>query len=151
MVRVSDESDRSDLPARRTFLNVAIAGTAGALGLAAGYPVTRFLAPTAAASPKRVEVAKLDEFPIGTSKSLAYGDRAALVIRLADGSFRAFVAICTHLQCVVRYSPERNRIECPCHDGIFSVDGENIAGPPPRPLQALRVTVLGGVVMLGEA
>lgn len=148
---MTDDSDKTDLPARRSFLNVAIAGTATALGIAAGYPVTRFLMPSAGALPKRVEVGKVDEFPVGTSKSLAFGDRTALVIRLADGSFRAFVAVCTHLQCVVRYSAERNRIECPCHDGIFSVEGENIAGPPPRPLQALRVTVEGGIVALSEA
>jgi cytochrome b6-f complex iron-sulfur subunit len=147
---VTDDSGNSG-PPRRSFLNLAITGTAAALGVAGGYPAIRFLAPIPGPSPKRVEVGKLDDFPVGSSKSVELGNRAVLVIRLPDGSFRAFVALCTHLQCVVGYEPERNRIECRCHAGVYSVEGENIAGPPPRPLQALKVTVAEGLVAVSEA
>jgi cytochrome b6-f complex iron-sulfur subunit len=130
---------------------MAITGTAAALSVAAGYPATRFLAPVPGPTPRRVEVGKLDDFPVGSAKSVELGNRAALVIRLPDGSFRAFVALCTHLQCIVGYAPEQNRIECRCHGGVYSVDGENIAGPPPRPLQALKVMVAEGLVAVSEA
>jgi cytochrome b6-f complex iron-sulfur subunit len=111
----------------------------------------RFLSPVSRPTSDLAEVGKLDEFPVGSAKSVQLGERAVLVIRLPDGSLRAFVALCTHLQCVVGYAAERNRIECRCHDGVYSVEGDNISGPPPRPLQALRVTVTEGVVMVGEA
>lgn len=148
---MSDNSKKEDSPARRKFLNLAITSTATALGIVGGYPALRFLAPTASASEKRVEVGKLDEFPVSSSRSVLFGERAALVIRLPDGSFRAYVAVCTHLQCVVAYSSERNRIECRCHDGVYSIEGENVSGPPPKPLQALRVTVVEGIVVVSEA
>lgn len=147
---MSDNSQNRDPPPRRKFLNLAIASTATALGVVGGYPALRFLAPTAGASPKRVEAGKLDDFPVRSSKSVLFGERAALVIRLPDGSFRAYVAVCTHLQCVVAYSSERNRIECRCHDGVYSIEGENISGPPPKPLQPLRVTVADGIVAVSE-
>jgi Rieske Fe-S protein len=147
---VTDDSGKSG-PPRRSFLNLAITGTAAALTVAAGYPATRFLAPMPGPAPKRVEVGKVDDFPVGSSRSVELGERAALVIRLADGSFRAFSALCTHLQCIVGYSPERNQIECRCHAGVYSVEGDNIAGPPPRPLQALKVTVADGIVAVSEA
>jgi Rieske Fe-S protein len=146
----SAESATDPPPTRRRFLNVAIAGTASALGIAAAYPIGRFLSPIAGASAKSVELGKLDEFPVASSKAVQFGERIALVIRLADGSFRAFIALCTHLECVVHYSAERNRIECPCHSGVYSVDGENISGPPPRPLHALRVNLTGDTIVLSE-
>jgi Rieske Fe-S protein len=35
----------------------------------------------------------------------------------------------------VYYEKERNRLECPCHEGYFSVrTGAVLQGPPPRPL-----------------
>jgi cytochrome b6-f complex iron-sulfur subunit len=105
----------------------------------------------ARATKGRAEVGPVGEFQVGTSRALVLGDRAALVIRLPDGSFRAFVALCTHLGCVVGYSQERNRIECRCHQGVYSVDGQNISGPPPRPLDPLRVSVENGIVVVGEA
>ena len=65
-------------------------------------------------------------------------------------SLRAFVAVCTHLDCIVKYAPIRSRIECGCHGGVFSTDGKNLAGPPPRPLETLAVRVVDGVVVVSE-
>ena len=77
-------------------------------------------------------------------------ERPVLVIRARGEEVRAFSALCTHLQCVVAYSAERNQIECPCHRGIYSVDGQNIAGPPPRPLEELAVTINDRVVTVSR-
>jgi cytochrome b6-f complex iron-sulfur subunit len=145
-----NDSEKPGPAARRSFLNLAIVGTTAALGTAAGYPAARFLSPIARPTREVVEVGRVDDFAVGTAKPIQLGERAALVIRLPDGSFRAFIALCTHLGCVVGYSSERNRIECRCHAGVYSVEGENISGPPPRPLQALRVNVRDGMVLVGE-
>jgi len=38
----------------------------------------------------------------------------------------------------VYYEKEANRLECPCHEGYFSVsDGSVLQGPPPRPLPTI--------------
>jgi Rieske Fe-S protein len=34
----------------------------------------------------------------------------------------------------VRWEEEEDVYVCPCHDGLFDIDGNVIAGPPPEPL-----------------
>lgn len=136
---------------RREFLGSSIAGTATVLGVTSAYPIVRFLTPRDEASQRAATAGEAEKFFPGTSKTVLLGDRPVLVIRLEDGSFRAFSAVCTHLQCVVAYSTQNKQIECPCHRGVYSLEGQNIAGPPPKPLQAFAVHVLNGVVTITEA
>lgn len=137
-------------PSRRDFLNIAISGTAATLGVLSAYPVVRFLAPSGEAQQRTGDAGDEDKFPRGTGRTVLLGTRPAIVIRLDDGSFRAFSALCTHLQCIVAYSAERKRIECPCHRGVYSLEGVNIAGPPPAPLKPLTVEVVNGKVTVSE-
>jgi Rieske Fe-S protein len=65
-----------------------------------------------------------------------FGPRPVLIFRLPDGELRAFSAVCTHGACNVRYRPEQNDIYCGCHQGRFTVEGQNVPGtPPPAPLR----------------
>jgi Rieske Fe-S protein len=58
-----------------------------------------------------------------------------ILVRTAEDTFVAYSQKCTHLSCAVYYAPEERRLECPCHEGYFSVeDGSVLQGPPPRPL-----------------
>ena len=136
---------------RRNFLNLAVGSTAAAFAVAATYPIARYIEPLPRNASGPIAIGKLEEFPLGTAKTVIVDDKPVLVIRAADGEFRAFSAICAHLQCIVGYSAERNQIECPCHRGIYSIDGLNIEGPPPRPLDALVVTVIEGSVIVSAA
>jgi Rieske Fe-S protein len=142
------EQKPEDAP-RRDFLNVAIGGSAAAFAVAMGYPVARYAEPRPQVTKGPVTVGKIEDFPVGGSKTVLVHDRPVLLIRSTDGSLRALSAICTHLQCVVGWSAERNQIECPCHGGVYSADGQNIAGPPPRRLEELEVTVNEGSVIVG--
>ena len=135
-------------PPRRDFLGIAVGGSAAAFAVAVGYPVARFIQPAARAASGPTVVGKLEDFPAGTAKTVLINEQPVLVIRTADGEFRAFSALCTHLQCVVGYSVERNRIECPCHQGVYSIEGQNISGPPPRPLEELPVSLNEGAVIV---
>lgn len=144
------DDDAATPPHRRGFLETAIAAVASALGVLAAYPALQFLKPRPIDQRGLVRVGNVDDFPIGSSKTVVLGQRPVLVLRLDDGSFRAFVALCTHLQCVVGYSSAKKRIECACHHGVFSLHGKNVAGPPPRPLEALAVHVANGVVTVTE-
>jgi len=135
-------------PPRRDFLNIAVGGSAAAFAVAMGYPVARYAEPRRRVTSGPTTVGKVEDFPVGGARTVLVHDRPVLMIRGADGQIRALSAICTHLQCVVGWSPEKNQIECPCHGGIYSGDGKNIAGPPPRPLQELEVTVNEGSVIV---
>ena len=58
-----------------------------------------------------------------------------ILIRPDQDTFVAYSQKCTHLSCAVFFSRENNRLECPCHEGYFSVrNGDVLQGPPPRPL-----------------
>lgn len=41
---------------------------------------------------------------------------------------------CTHLGCPVRWFPEKGEMLCPCHGGIYNMNGGYEGGPPPRGL-----------------
>jgi Rieske Fe-S protein len=82
-------------------------------------------------------VARTDEIPVGSVKLFEYpgpGDQC-LLVRTAEDQYVAYSQKCTHLSCAVYYSAKNNRIECPCHEGYFSIrDGSVLQGPPTRPL-----------------
>jgi Rieske Fe-S protein len=135
-------------PQRRDVLGIAVGGSALALGAALTVPLARFVEPAPSAPEGPTTVGKVGDFPVGTAKRVLFHDRPVLILHTPDGDLRAFVAICTHLGCVVDYSAERNQIECPCHRGVFAIDGSCVAGPPLRPLEELAVTIEEGAVVV---
>ena len=80
----------------------------------------------------------------GTSLNFFYPEEndTAILIRTADGQYHAYGQKCTHLTCPVYFAKERNRLECPCHEGGFDVETGNVLyGPPPRPLERVLIEV----------
>lgn len=93
-----------------------------------------------------VAVANASEIPVGGVKLFAYpnAEDTAIMVRKADGALVAYSQKCTHLSCAVYYSQANNRLECPCHEGYFSIDtGRVLQGPPPRPLPRIRLRQSG--------
>src|SRR5437660_96129 len=71
----------------------------------------------------------------------------AWLLHEPNGDFRAFSAVCTHAGCSVDVSG--GQFICPCHGGTYSAQtGAVTGGPPPSPLQALKVQVVNGQVRL---
>jgi nitrite reductase/ring-hydroxylating ferredoxin subunit len=90
----------------------------------------------------RQSVARLGEIPVGGVKTFAYptADDPCILVRTGDDSYVAYSQKCTHLSCAVYYEREGNRLECPCHQGFFSVaDGSVLQGPPQRPLPRVAI------------
>ncbi len=82
-------------------------------------------------------IARTGEIPVGGVKLFEYpGLRdQCILVRTAEDSYVAYSQKCTHLSCAVFYSSENRRLECPCHQGYFSIeDGSVLQGPPTRPL-----------------
>jgi Rieske Fe-S protein len=95
-------------------------------------------------------VANASEIPVGGVKLFTYPGPhdTAIMVRKNDGSLVAYSQKCTHLSCAVYYSKENNRLECPCHEGYFSIEtGGVLQGPPPRPLPRIRLRQDGDRVM----
>jgi nitrite reductase/ring-hydroxylating ferredoxin subunit len=98
-------------------------------------------------------IASASEIPAGGMRLFAYPTPSdtAILVRKTDGSFVAYSQKCTHLSCAVYYSAVNNRLECPCHEGYFSIDtGRVLQGPPPRPLPRIELKQNGdGIYAIG--
>ena len=102
----------------------------------------------------RVRVANTKDVATNGSLPFEYPrkDRPAVLIRLPEGSFVAYDALCTHLGCQVHYNKvavkgwEDNprQIFSPCHGGVFDpATGKVLGGPPPRPLPKIKLEIDG--------
>lgn len=91
--------------------------------------------------PKRVEVAlrRRDAWVTEDYRLTAW------VFRTAE-KFVVYDPHCTHLGCAYRWVTETGRFFCPCHDGVFDIDGCVISGPPPRPLDTYQYAVKEGAL-----
>jgi Rieske Fe-S protein len=137
---------------RRTFINRLLGGGTVAMLAAIFYPIIRFLIPPEIpeASTNRVVASKLSELPVNSGKIFRFGDKPGIVVHTADGQFKAFSAICTHLDCTVQYRQDLKHIWCACHNGHYDLNGKNIAGPPPRPLDEYQVFLRGEDVIVSK-
>ncbi len=137
---------------RRSLLNwfLGICG-GGVLGSIA-YPVARYLAPPdiPEAATQSVNAGSARSLVPNSSRIVPFGSQPALLVRTATGDLRAFSGTCTHLACTVQYRPDLQRIWCACHDGQFDLNGRNVAGPPPRPLEAYDVNVAGDDIVISK-
>jgi len=138
-------AQQGPLISRRGALNWLLGTSIGATLAAALYPVFRFVIPpeVAEAPVNRVLAGKLSELPANSGKIFRFGSKPGILVRTATGEIRAFSAVCTHLNCTVQYRPDFQHIWCACHNGHYDLQGKNIAGPPPRPLDAYKVDVAG--------
>jgi cytochrome b6-f complex iron-sulfur subunit len=67
------------------------------------YPAIDYIIPppVAESTSRSVVAAKASELKINTGKVFKFGSKPALLVRMADGNYRAFSAVCTHLNCTV--------------------------------------------------
>ena len=59
-------------------------------------------------------------------------DRARGVPRPTGDRVRALHSTCTHLGCRTRSTPRSKPDQCPCHGGVYDMQGKVSPGPPPR-------------------
>ena len=98
----------------------------------------------------QVSAGKAAELKANTGKIFNFGSRPALLVHTANGEWRAFSAVCTHLNCTVQYREETQQIWCACHNGLYDLNGKVIGGPPPRPLEEYTVHVQGDEVVVAK-
>jgi len=152
---------------RRGFLSGAIAGITGTVATLLGIPAARFLSGRATASTDEdgwVRMAAVDSIVPGRPTLVtatveqqqgwvAAATQVAAFLKTEDGEhFEALSNVCTHLGC--RVALEDGLVDgspgffCPCHDGLFDLDGAVVSGPVPAPLARLEVKVDRGDVFV---
>jgi Rieske Fe-S protein len=135
---------------RRGFVAALLGGGFVLSAAAFLYPVVRYLIPpkTADMGSDSVLAGKVGELKPNSGKIFRFGSRPGLLIRTAEGDYRAMSATCTHLSCTVQYRDDLREVWCACHNGKYNLNGRNISGPPPRPLEAFDVQVRGDEIFV---
>ncbi|MDA8016648.1 MAG: Rieske (2Fe-2S) protein [Thermoanaerobaculia bacterium] len=114
------------------------AGLTAAYGTLAAY-MGRFLFPARPPETGWMFVTQAAEIPEG--EALLYrtpSGRTVNITRQGGGdAFLALSSTCPHLGCQVHWQPQNNRFFCPCHNGVFTPQGEAIGGPPAESGQSL--------------
>jgi len=139
-------------PPRRRVIELLLGGGLLASLISFVYPVLRYLVPPAVVDLGGDEVvaAKAGELKPNSAKIFRFGNRPGLLVLTKDGEYRALSATCTHLSCTVQYRSDLREIWCACHNGLYALNGRNISGPPPRPLEAYQVHVRGDEVVVSR-
>jgi cytochrome b6-f complex iron-sulfur subunit len=138
------ERTKAGVP-RRDFLGGLLGVSVASLAAAVLYPVMRFLSPPRVpeATTNRVLAGKVSELRSEGWKIFPFGSEPGILVEAAPGEYRAFSAVCTHLQCTVQFDRPAHRIWCACHNGSYDLHGRNVSGPPPRPLASYKVELEG--------
>ena len=128
---------------RRDFLGIILKGGFIAWIGAIIYPIYNFLEPPEAKEEKisQMSIGKPEDMKKESGKIIKFGNKPVLVVRKVSGDYVAFSAVCTHLDCLVQYRPDYGQIYCACHNGRYDLNGKNISGPPPAPLEKYSVLI----------
>lgn len=139
-------------PARRWWLAFMLGSSVLASLAAIFYPILKFVLPpqTGELDADTVVAAKANELAPNAAKIFRFGNRPGLLIRIPEGGYRAFTAICTHLNCNVQYRGREHDIWCACHNGVYDLQGRNVSGPPPRPLEEFDVHERGDEIVVAR-
>ncbi|HEX6912056.1 MAG TPA: FAD-dependent oxidoreductase [Longimicrobium sp.] len=88
-------------------------------------------------SPTFSDADSADEVAPGTGAVIQRGLHKVAVYRDEQGVAHEMSALCTHLQCVIRWNSGERSWDCPCHGSRFSPTGEVLTGPAIHPLKKI--------------
>ena len=148
-------------PGRRSFLSAIVVAVQAAIGAAVTFVVGgAALAPSFAAHRRSwqraasvSEIAADVPTPITLRLIRQDGyrqvvDRRTVYIQKDGDGVRVLDSTCTHLGCRTRFDVTSKHFVCPCHGGVYDMDGTVLDGPPPAPLQRLEARIDGGDVVV---
>jgi len=137
---------------RRGFLRWLLGGGIAASLASFLYPVVQYINPPATpeAAVDEVAAGKVQDLKPNSGRIVRFGSRPVLLIRVSDSEWKAFSAVCTHLNCTVQYQEQRRQIWCACHNGLYDLNGAVASGPPPKPLEEFAVRLRGEEVVISR-
>ena len=149
---MNQAQDNPASPKRREFLDYLLGTSIGATLLAIFYPIVKFMIPpqVVESAENSVVAGSVKELATNSGKIFKFGTKPGILVRTASGELKAFSAICTHLDCIVQYRPDTKQIWCACHNGQYNMSGQNVGGPPPRPLEEYVVNTRGDDIVVSK-
>lgn len=149
---------------RRNFLWLLIGSISAAIAAAVGIPLAGFLVSPAMRKEKEewTAIALLSDIPSFEPYKISYtsikkdawlqaaSKKMAYIFKKSDIEVTVFSTVCTHLGCAVHWDTGKKEFLCPCHGGVYDIEGKVLAGPPPRPLTRLPVKLEHGQIFVQE-
>ena len=149
----NDETSLAVDHGRRNLLNWFLSTTAGAFLVSVIYPLSRYLIPPeveeSTASTVTLAI-KPNDVKANSGQIFRFGSQAGILVKDTNGELKAFSAVCTHLACIVQYRSDISHIWCACHNGHFDLNGRNVEGPPPKPLEQFVVNVRAEQIVVSK-
>lgn len=149
----NDETSLAVDHGRRNLLNWFLSTTAGAFLVSVTYPLSRYLIPPeveeSTASTVTLAI-KPNDVKANSGQIFRFGSQAGILVKDSNGELKAFSAVCTHLACIVQYRSDISHIWCACHNGHFDLNGRNVEGPPPKPLEQFVVNVRADQIVVSK-
>lgn len=145
-----EESPQDD--GRRLLVQVLLGAGFSASAISFLYPAVRFMMPPVVAESTATEVVagKVEEFTPNSARIFKFGNKPGILLFTASGEWRAFSAVCPHLNCTVQFDSEAHQIWCACHNGRFDLNGNVISGPPPKGLDPFSVNIRGDEIVVSR-
>ena len=148
---------------RRNFFVAAIFGLTGLITAALGVPAAAYLLlpPRTRKDGRWVEAGDISGLQIGTPEEMVFrrtrvdgwkvtSEKATAWVVKNGSDVVAFAPQCTHLGCAYHWEEQTKEFLCPCHTSTFSLDGQVLSGPAPRPLDRYEVKVDGNKLLVGQ-
>jgi menaquinol-cytochrome c reductase iron-sulfur subunit len=147
---------------RRKFLGYVIGGVSGVIAAAVAAPVIGyFFSPIWRKHPPILTpITHTNELTTGVPTHVTYEQRvrdgwyistlnkSAWVVKKSEDDFIVYDPRCTHLNCPYYWDEDKQLFQCPCHGAEFDINGNVLAGPPPRPLDRLEFTIQEGEILV---
>ena len=158
------QSSQATLSSRRRFHETLIYGFGAAIGVALAVPAALYLfsPPRVKPEPDWVDAGDIGSLAPNAPAEISFRQKridgwrevlekkTAWVVKTPDHGVIAFGPQCTHLGCAYHWEEATGDFLCPCHTSRFSIDGEVLSGPAPRPLDRYLVRIEGTKLQLNS-
>src|SRR4051812_40455745 len=129
---------------RRSFLKLGWGAFLGFLA-ASGGATLKFMFPNVLYEPPETfKAGKPEDYSEGVSLRWTKSQRVWMIRTQEEGRdvLYAMWARCTHLGCTPNWFQAETRFRCPCHGSNYTIYGDVIAGPAPKPLYRCSIRLL---------
>jgi menaquinol-cytochrome c reductase iron-sulfur subunit len=149
---------------RRSWHLAAIYALGAVMGLALAIPTILylFIPPRQRRRSQWIDAGDVTQLTPGSPVEMSFQEsridgwrvitekKTAWVVKEANNQIVAFGPQCTHLGCAYHWDDASKKFMCPCHSSFFSIEGQVLAGPAPRPLDRYATRIENNRLQIGQ-
>ncbi len=134
------ETTEKELSRRRILRRLGVLGIFAFLAAQVAIWIRTLFPRTRLEGPRFLRAGPVEEFKVGAVDQRFLASHRVWIVRTREGIY-ALYARCTHLGCTPAWVEAVKKFKCPCHGSGFAMDGTNLEGPAPTPLERFPVSL----------